>query len=76
MRHPSGTNLDPARARCPFFRRSTNNSIICEGIVERSTMQWRFGRTQDRDLQFSVFCCKKFENCELHKAVLEKYQDG
>ena len=61
--------MDEARVRCPFFRRTTPTSIICEGVIDLSTNQWRFGLAADRERQLEVFCCGRFEFCEIYRAV-------
>ena len=62
------------KPQCPFFRRLETRSVVCEGIVEDSSLAWRFLRISDMDIQYRVFCCQEYEKCELFK-TLEKFHE-
>lgn len=66
-----GSNQAPA---CPFFRRDTDNSIECEGIIEDSTVTLVASGDGIKQ-QEKLFCCSEFENCELYTAIAQKYPD-
>lgn len=67
---PSSTYMRN-HAKCPFYRGDTRQSIICEGFLENSTVSMRFGAQRDMHQHSSIFCCNKFENCELYRMIAE-----
>ena len=65
-------------AQCPFFRADVckQKRIICEGIVDKSTLALTFSKKTDYDTQLSVFCCEHFRKCEIFRMLMaEKYDD-
>jgi hypothetical protein len=64
-------------AQCPFFSADVPKTkrIICEGIVDRSTLTLYFQRKKDYDIQLSVFCCEHYKNCELYRAIMSAKYD-
>lgn len=71
----SGTKgkLNDRDAKCPFFCCHLRQSIICESPIPDSRVKINFATQQGKALQYRVFCCGRFENCEIYKAVNEKY---
>ena len=65
-------------AQCPFFRASVDGKkrIICEGIVDKSTLALTFNRKTDYDTQLGVFCCEYYKKCEIFNMIMNaKYDD-
>lgn len=55
--------------RCPFYRRDSPMTVTCEGLVDQSTIQLRFGLGQDCLLHMRAFCCRRYQNCEIYQAI-------
>lgn len=62
-------------ARCPFFRRREKKMIVCEGLVDESRIILSYSRSNDYQIQYSMFCCKNYEKCEIYRLLMDKYQD-
>ena len=62
-------------ARCPFFRAHTHTSIGCESPVPDSNLVLYFGSMGAQQKQYSIFCCNKYENCEVFRATMAGYED-
>ena len=62
-------------ARCPFFRAHTHTSIGCESMVPDSNLVLYFGNKGAQQKQYSIFCCNKYENCEVFRATMAGYED-
>ena len=65
-------------AQCPFFKSdvATQKRILCEGIVDRSTLALSFSRKKDYETQLSVFCCEHYKRCEVYNMIMKaKYDD-
>ena len=62
--------------RCPFYRKDTAQTVTCEGLVENSTIRLQFGRVIDAGTQKRVFCCARYQNCEIYRAVMEAKYGG
>ena len=59
-------------AQCPFFRGTDGKkTITCQGVDGYSLLTWRFRGTGHCEIQFRVFCCGKYENCELFRMLME-----
>ena len=63
--------------QCPFYRydESERHRIICEGIVDRSTLILNYTYKKDYRLQMDTFCCEHFRKCEVYRMLMEKYRD-
>lgn len=59
---------------CPFFRCHSYVEIGCEGITDDSSIRLIFGDRAAREIQERVFCKENYENCELYRAIHEKYE--
>ena len=64
-----------AHVRCPFFRGHTPTEIGCEGITDETLLKLIFPSRSARDRHEDIFCICRFENCELYRAINEKYED-
>lgn len=61
--------------KCPFFRGHTPTEIGCEGITETTLLKLIFPNRAERDKHEDIFCMCRFENCELYRAINEKYEE-
>lgn len=64
-------------AQCPFFKADIagKKRIICEGIVDNSTLALTFRRKEDHDTQLEVFCCEHYKKCEVYSILAAKYDE-
>ena len=60
---------------CPFYKHDVGRSITCEGIVEHSSVTLSFQFQHLADQQMRLFCCEHYKKCEVHRMLLEKYED-
>lgn len=75
---PSGTFKGKVDSQCPFYRSDDGQKrrIICEGIVDRSTLALTFRQRSDYETQLGVFCCEHYKKCEIYRMLMEnKYAD-
>lgn len=60
--------------KCPYYKRDKAISITCEGFVEGSNIIQRFRTTEDCDQQARIFCCDRYDCCEIYRMLeSEKY---
>jgi len=59
--------------KCPYFRMHSAVEIGCEGITDGSVIRLTFRNGQGRNLHEDIFCCAKYENCELFRAIGQQY---
>lgn len=69
------TMFDDVDAKCPFYRSSGKRKITCEGITDDCTTTLTFTSQEKKALQKKIFCDAKYENCEIHKMLEEKYEE-
>lgn len=69
------TMFDDVDALCPFFKGSRQRKIICEGITDECTTILDFKTQEERNQHRRIFCDARYQNCELHHAIEEKYDD-
>lgn len=63
--------------QCPFYRydEADRHRIVCEGIVDRSTLMLNYTYKKDYRLQLETFCCEHFRKCEVYRMLMEKYRE-
>ena len=62
--------------RCPFNKRDDGKrTIVCEGIVEDSSVSLTYRYDSLYKKQMEVFCCDNYQKCEVHSMLMEKYKD-
>ena len=61
-----------AYATCPFYKFDDmrGRRIVCEGIVEKSSILLSFLRADDYRMQMEVFCCKHYPKCEISRMLM------
>lgn len=63
-------------AQCPFYRARSEREVHCEGLLPESIAISRFRSRTDCKQQLSIFCCGRFQYCEMYRALMaEKYSD-
>ena len=64
-------------AQCPFFQSDVQKQkrIICEGIVDRSTLALYFDLKKDYEKQLGVFCCEHYNKCEIYRMIMAAKYD-
>ena len=75
---PNGSYKCKANAQCPFYLSDDQQRkrIICEGIVDKSTLALTYRRRADYDAQVDLFCCGKYATCEIYRMLMEaKYEE-
>lgn len=63
-----------AHVMCPFYKYDKDRRIICEGIVERSSLILVYESKADFTAQTSSFCCGDYTKCEIYRMLMEKYE--
>lgn len=66
---------DTCLAKCPFFISSGKKNVLCEGITNDCAIDILFETEKARNLHRKIFCDSKYENCEIYRALEEKYQE-
>lgn len=69
------TDWKDCYAECPFFLRSGNRKISCTGVSDGIRLSWEFDRADDKEIQMRVFCCDKYQNCEVYRMLREVYEE-
>lgn len=75
---PSGSYKGKADVLCPFYRTddSKRHRIVCEGIVDKSTLAITFCSKRDYADQLDIFCCEYYRNCEIYRMIMaSKYEE-
>ena len=74
---PSGSYKGKADALCPFYKFDDEQKrrIVCEGIVDKSTLALTYRQRADFDTQLRVFCCEYYKNCEIYRMLMEAKYD-
>lgn len=75
------TSRHDVHVKCPFYLydecipRNNIRRIICEGIVDASTLVLNYKRRQDFFIQLETFCCGHFDRCEVYRMLMQKYEE-
>lgn len=71
----TGTYLQ-SFVRCPFYRRDDGKRrIVCEGIIDDSSICLIFRYDNLFKRQIRTFCCEHYRKCEVYRMLMEKYKD-
>lgn len=61
--------------KCGYFKRTDKDMHIkCFGVSDASRLCWEFDKEEDFRIQFGVFCCDKFEFCEVYQMLKKIYE--
>ena len=69
------TSYSDVKARCPFFRFSTDKKVVCEGITDSCSTALEFSKGEGKRLHRNLFCDDRYENCEIYRMLEEKYEE-
>ena len=74
---PKGTYKGQADAQSPFYRSDDcqRKRIICEGIVDKSTLALTYRHRTDYFTQLCVFCCDNYRSCEVYRMLMAAKYD-
>lgn len=73
--------FDDVHVRCPYYIKSTDVTICCEGIAEGSVIENKFrdecGRPlkDKRDEHKHCYCDRHWQGCPISQILEEKYED-
>jgi len=71
---PSGSYIQ-VFVLCPFYKYDDGKkSIVCEGIVDNSSIVTAYHAKADYEKHITDFCCGRFDECETFKLLMEKYE--
>lgn len=64
-------------AECPFYKGETDHHIICEGVVDHSSVRLAFGSTRAHKKYLQHFCysMRRCEMCLIKSALAKKYEE-
>lgn len=69
------TMFDVVKAICPYFQFSDKRSITCEGITDGCLTKLEFESQEKRNQHRRIFCDAKYQNCEVHRMLEDKYEE-
>lgn len=63
--------------QCPFYKRDDGmRRVICEGIIDNSSISISYMSKGDFKKQLEVFCCEHFKKCEVYNMIMKtKYEE-
>ena len=62
--------------KCPFFRAYGSHSVLCESFMDGAGNRTCFRHGADRERHMELYCCGKYDYCEVYRMVKEaKYDD-
>jgi hypothetical protein len=70
-----GNAWNDSDAKCPFFHEHTAISISCEAPIPGASMRMTFYTKADKKVQYDLFCCCRYKNCEIFRMVMGKYAE-
>lgn len=70
-------NYADAYAVCPFYIRTTNNRIHCEGLQKRNTINLVFEDIKKQYEYLRIYCCSlaNYGRCPICEILNRKYGD-
>lgn len=71
----TGSTYSLSYVRCPFYRVDDGiKRIACEGFTDDSSVTQTYRYKHQFDRQMQIFCCDRFQNCEVYRLLMEKYE--
>lgn len=63
--------------RCPFFKGHGRTDLVCEGLVDKSSIILRYQQTSDKEMQSTLYCKGLYSYCEIYNMLMRaKYDEG
>lgn len=62
--------------RCPYYRREERKQqakLVCEGVVERTSLHQMFGSVEGLKRHRQCFCMGEYDRCPVAQALNRKY---
>ena len=74
---PNGSWQGKWESKCPFYKSDDRQAkkILCEGLVDRSSIALFYHRKKDYTDQLSIFCCEHYKCCEIYRMLMENKYD-
>lgn len=76
------TSRNDTRVLCPFYqydetlKKARVRHIVCEGLIDGSSLVLNYKFKKDFKIQLETFCCKHFARCEIYRMLMDtKYPD-
>ncbi len=70
---PSGSYRQ-ADVKCPFYKYDDGKRrITCEGLIGDSSLILNYHKNADYEIQIGTFCCQHYQNCEVYRMLMDKY---
>ena len=75
------TSRTDTRVKCPFYlydecyKKKRTHRIICEGLIDGSTLVLNYRYQKDFRIQLDTFCCEFFDRCEVYRMLMQKYEE-
>ncbi len=61
---------------CPFYIRESPRRVVCEGLVEGSTLCLNFNRRARMGAFHRAYCCSMdYSKCPIAKVLFAKYEE-
>ena len=72
---PSGSYRQ-VHVRCPFYKFDDGKRrITCEGIIDDSSLALIYHNKCEFETQMQAFCCDRYNNCEIYRMLINKYEE-
>ena len=71
------TSRNDTRVLCPFYqydetlKKARVRHIVCEGLVDGSTLVLNYKNKRDFMIQLNTFCCEHFCRCEIYRLLMD-----
>jgi len=74
---PTQSSYMRVHVQCPFYKGDEKRRrVICEGLVDHSTLSLSYGSAKDFQIQMKTFCCDHFQYCEVYQMLMNSKYDG
>ena len=71
----SGGGQESYLAQCPFYHRDKNETLVCEGVEEDSTINLVMSNKEKRKGYQSEYCNANWQNCLIARVLLAKWEE-
>lgn len=63
--------------KCPFFKGHGRYELVCEGLVDKSSIILRYQQISDKEMQSTLYCKGLYSYCEIYNMLMRaKYDEG
>ena len=72
----SDVSWEDKDVRCPYWHKLSNNYIVCEGLIDGTSMSSYFQERGARRAYVRRYCTKdRWRECEAARALDRKYEE-